>query len=362
MIISQNIFGSLFDLPKELDNQYVQFFIVILLWALATLIIIVIMDRYLRKLAEKTKTDIDQKIIGIVRTPLIFIIILYGFISAFSRLEELEGIIDDLKRIYSICAILVCTWVAFRLFNRVVIFYGKILAKRTDTQLDDILMPVLEKVFGIVIPIIGLILILQSMGVNITVFIAGMGVIGLILAFAAQDTLSNFFSGIHILIDRPFIEGDLIQLTEGDVCEIKEIGMRSCKLYSIYENIMIIMPNAKLAGDRIVNLTAPDIKMKIKILIGVAYGTDINKVQDMLLDIAKKHPQVLKDSEDHQPFVLFTDFGESSLNFMLGVWIDSIYSRGRIKSDIHSEIYRRFNEEGIEIPFPQRVVWMHKEG
>lgn len=359
-IYSQEISENMFDLPEEFNNQFVQFGIVLLGWAFATLIIIIILDRFFKKLAEKTHTDIDQKIIGILRTPIIIIIIVRGIISALTRLDLPGEYTTVFKFVYNICVILGCTWIAFRLFHNVVIYYGKILAKRTDTQLDDILMPVIEKMFMIIIPIIGLILLLQSLGINITVFIAGMGIFGIVLAFAAQETLSNFFSGLHILVDRPFLEGDLIQLDEGDVCEVKQIGMRSCKLYSIYENIMIIMPNTKLASGRIVNLTAPDIKIKIKIRIGVAYGTDIDKVQEILLDIAKKHPHVLKDTEDHHPFVLFTDFGDNSLNFMLGVWIDSVYSRGRIKSDIHSEIYKKFNAEGIEIPFPQRVVWMQK--
>lgn len=359
MIIAQDIFGNILDLPKELENEYVQFGIVLLIYAVVTLIVVIIMDRFFRKLAEKTKTDIDTKIIGILRTPLIIILIVYGLISAFSRLDHPE-ITSTLKEIYSICVILASTWIALRLFRDVIIYYGKIFAERTETQLDDILMPVLEKVFIIIIPIVGLILILQSLGVNITVFIAGMGVIGIVLAFAAQDTLSNFFSGIHILVDRPFVEGNLIMLEEGDICEVKEIGMRSCKLYSIYENIMIIMPNAKIAGGRIVNLTAPDVKMKIKIPIGVAYGTDIDKVDEILLNIAKKHPNILKDSKEHEPFVLFTEFGDSSLNFELIVWIDNVYSKLNIESDINKEINRRFIEEAIEIPFPQRVIWMQK--
>lgn len=360
MITALDIFGNIVDLPKEFQNQYVQFSIVLLISALITFFVVIIMDRFLKKLAEKTKTDIDTKIIVIVRTPLIIILIVYGLILAFSRLEYPE-ITNILKEVYRICLILVCAWVAFKLFKNVVLYYGKIFAKRTETKLDDILFPVLEKIMVVIIPVVTLILILQSLGINITVFIAGMGVLGLIIAFAAQETLSNYFSGIHILVDRPFVEGDLIMLEEGDICEVKEIGIRSTKLYSIYENIMIIMPNAKIASGKIVNLTAPDIKLKIKIPIGVAYGSDIKKVEEILLDIAKKHQNVLKDSEEKKPFVLFTDFGENSLNFILIVWIDSVYNKGSIRSEINKEIYRRFNEEGIEIPFPQRVVWIKKQ-
>jgi small-conductance mechanosensitive channel len=172
-----------------------------------------------------------------------------------------------------------------------------------------------------------------------------------------QDTLANFFAGIHILTDRPFKVGDTI-LIDGDYCRVEKIGLRSTWLYNRFDHDIVIFPNKQIAADKIVNLTEPDQKFKVKAAVGVAYGSDLDLVQRIMIESIRKQPGVILDDPDREPFVRFQEFGDSSLNFKVTAWIHDIFDQWKIAHDTRLEINRRFEEEGIEIPFPQRVVHM----
>jgi small-conductance mechanosensitive channel len=255
----------------------------------------------------------------------------------------------------------VALWLAFKLFKDILIYYGRIYAERTKTEIDDVLIPVADKIGAVIIIVAGLAILLGYLGVDLTMLAVGSIVISMVIAFALQDTLSNFFSGIYLLSDRPFKVGDLIRLESGEVCRIEHIGMRATRVYNTFEHSLIVVPNNMLANDKIVNYTEPDTQFRITAKIGVAYGTDVVKVTRILYEIADKHPKILKKPEKYRPTVRFREFGDSSLNFELWVWIDNVFDRFDVMTNINMEIDRRFKEEHITIPFPQRTVWMHEE-
>jgi small-conductance mechanosensitive channel len=250
------------------------------------------------------------------------------------------------------------TWIVYKMFKDVLIYYGRVYAEKTDTQIDDILIPVVEKIGAIIIVITAVAILLSYTGIDLTMLAVGSIVISMVIAFALQDTLSNFFSGIYLLTDRPFKVGDLVLLESGEVCRIDHIGMRSTRLYNTFEHTMVILPNNKMANDKIVNYTEPDIRFKLVLPVGVAYGTEPGKILGILMDIAERNLNVLKETGKYEPSVRFTEFADSSLNFELVVWIDKVENRYDVRTDINKEIDRMFKKEGVEIPFPQRVVWM----
>jgi small-conductance mechanosensitive channel len=185
---------------------------------------------------------------------------------------------------------------------------------------------------------------------------------GLVIAFAAQDTLSNFFSGFHILLDRPFKEGDLLHLETDDYCEVRQIGMRSTKLYNIFDHDLIIMPNNMLASQRIVNMTEPDQNYRIRLDVGVAYGSPLEKVEQILMEAIRAQDGVVDDDPERKPTVYIANFGESSIDFIIRAWVKDIMEQWDIASSTRKDIDRRFKEEGIIIPFPQRTVWIREQG
>ncbi|UCE39283.1 MAG: mechanosensitive ion channel [Thermoplasmata archaeon] len=351
---------GLFDnpLPSPLDNKYGVFLLDIIIWTLIVIIAYLIFEQLIHRWTKKTKTELDDIIFKIIRSPVLILMILYGIITSLEVLDLPKNIVGYVEQVYFIVLIIVVTWVIFKLFKDILIYYGKIYAEKTESQIDDILIPVIEKVGAIIIVMVAVTILLAYTGIDLTMLAVGSIVISMVIAFALQDTISNFFSGIYILTDRPFKVDDLILLESGEVCKIEHIGMRSTRLYNTLEHTMIIMPNNKLANDKIVNYTEPDTKFRISVQVGVAYGTDPDKIIKILLDIVEKNPNLIHEPEQYKPSVRFSRFADSSLNFELVVWINDVEDRFDLTTKINKEIDRKFKEENIEIPFPQRVVWM----
>jgi len=260
-----------------------------------------------------------------------------------------------IMEIYQSGLILVLAWLIYRVYDKVVIYYANEWAKKSESELDDVLVPLLHKAGMVIIPLAAAVALLGTF-IDVTLFVAGMGVIGLIIAFAAQETMSNFFAGVQLLADRPFRVGDMIALDSGEVVEVKKIGLRSTTLYNGGNNEVIVLPNNDIANKKVVNQTRPDGKRKITIEVGVAYGTEVAKVKEILTEVAMKHPHVLK-SNDKAPIVRLTEFADSSINFKMFAWVDDVGNQWSTASDIREEIDKRFRENRIEIPFPQQVVY-----
>lgn len=346
-------------LPAPLDGEYGVFLLDVLIWTLIILVAYLAFERGVKHWTKRTKTQLDDIIFKIIRTPILILLILYGLVSSVEVLDVHRDILRIIDQIYFIVILLVALWLAFRLFKDILIYYGRIYSERTKTEIDDVLIPVADKVGAVIIVVAGMAILLGYLGVDLTMLAVGSIVISMVIAFALQDTLSNFFSGIYLLTDRPFKVGDLIKLESGEVCRIEHIGMRATRVYNTFEHTMIVVPNNMLANDKIVNYTEPDTQFRITAKIGVAYGTDVEKVTRILYEIAAKHPKILKKPDKYKPTVRFREFGDSSLNFELWVWIDNVFDRFDVMTNINMEIDRRFKEENITIPFPQRTVWMH---
>jgi hypothetical protein len=176
-----------------------------------------------------------------------------------------------------------------------------------------------------------------------------------VIALAAQDTLSNFFSGILLLLDQGFKTGDMIKFDE-TYCIIREVGLRSTKIYDIINHVIIIIPNNSLANQDIVNLTKPDRYYRLRILVGVSYDSDARDVEKTLINVAKENKDVEQDDPTRLPLVRFQDFGDSSLNFALVVWIKNVIKIRQINSDLHHEVFSKLGENKIVIAYPQRDV------
>jgi MscS family membrane protein len=345
-------------LPPPLDNPYGAFLLNILIWLLIAFLIYIFINKIVHVLVRKTKTELDDAIVEILRTPVLVIAILYGVLTSFIRLGIQLGIRELLFQIFSFVVLGIVIYIIYKIYNEIL---EEITIRKGghSSSFGVVLHPIFKIIGLVVIVISGLIYFLSILGVNITALLAGAGVFGLVIAFAAQDTLSNFFSGIHLLLDRPFQLGDIIQLESGEYCRIENVGMRSTKLYSIFDQMLIILPNNIVAGQKIINVVKPDTKIRQRIQVGVAYGSDVEKVKEILYTSAINHADVLKEGE-YEPFVRFMEFGDSSLNFTVFFTVDDVMKQWKARSDIVTEIDRRFRNEGITIPFPQRTVWLHE--
>ncbi|HEY1799829.1 MAG TPA: mechanosensitive ion channel domain-containing protein [Terriglobales bacterium] len=206
------------------------------------------------------------------------------------------------------------------------------------------------KVISYLIFILGLVIGLQSLGVNLNSLVVVGGALGIGVGLGLQAVVANFVAGLILLLEQPIKLGDRIQVgsTYGDVVRLRG---RSTWVRT-NENVVIIVPNSEFINQSVTNWTANDRQVRISLPLGVSYDSDPKAVREVILAVAHSHADVLHDPA---PEVIFTEFGDSSLNFELRVWtIQQVQTPTRLKSDLYFALFEAFRKESIEIPFPQR--------
>ncbi len=218
------------------------------------------------------------------------------------------------------------------------------------TRLDSSLQYAIARIAGYVFIALGLYIALQVVGINLTSLAFIAGAVGVGIGFGLQNVVNNFVSGIIILAERPIAIGDRIEVG-GVAGRVTRMALRSTTVVT-NDNISIIVPNADFITHPVTNWSHGDPRVQMRLPLGVAYGSDLDKLQRVLLEVARDNPHVMKDPA---PSVFFTGFGESSLDFELGVWTqDMVHSPRRFRSELYFAIEKKLRENKIEIPFPQR--------
>ena len=229
-------------------------------------------------------------------------------------------------------------------------WYRQKIAQRTKAALDTEFIPLFNKLGKIVIFFVGAMIVLDHFQVNITGFIATAGIASLAVALAAKDTVANMISGFLILVDRPFRINDRIELPGGQIGNVREIGLRCTKILTD-DNTLLLVPNSDISAARLVNHSYPSTSVKLRLKMGVAYGSDMEHVKRTLVDIARKNPRVMNEPASAAYFLAFGDF---SLEVVLIAWIADYRDESSITDEINLAIQKRFAKEGIQIPFLQR--------
>ena len=214
-------------------------------------------------------------------------------------------------------------------------------------------------IIKVIIMAIGILVILSSLGISIAPLLTALGVGGLAVALALQDTLSNLFAGIHVLVERPIRVGDYIKLSSGEEGYVEDIGWRTTRIKMLANNIIII-PNSKLSQSIITNYYYPEKRMSLVIPIGVSYDSDPDRVEKILVEEAQKAAgEIAGFLKEPPPFVRFIPgFGDSSLNFTLIYQVAEYADQYLVQHELRKRIFKRFRKEGIEIPFPIRTVYL----
>ena len=315
-----------------------------------------ILKTALSSIEKRTKQYVffqaNGQVFNIIRRLLLCILILVAG-TYFIRLFNLQLI----EKVFS--AILIVLFAApVKDFAIIVLKYlEKNIADKTDTKVDNILFDLLNKFSGVIVFATAGILALDILGINVMPFIAGAGVAGIAIGFAAKDTLSNLIAGILLIVDRPFEIGDRIEVwsapagsaTWGDVIDI---GLRATKIKTT-DNIIIIIPNNEIMKRDIVNYTIINSKIRVRINIGVSYDADIEKTKSVILSVADSADWILKDPV---PRVVVKNFGESSVDLQLRVWIGDARKRMDTISYVIDRLKGEFDKAGIEIPYPKRYI------
>lgn len=205
--------------------------------------------------------------------------------------------------------------------------------------------------------VIAFLMALEALGVTLTVLWGGAAALLVGLGLGLQETFKDFFSGIILLFERTVEVGDVV-VVDGTVGTVRRIGLRT-SLVETRDNLTVIVPNSRLVVEKVINWSHNDNKARFLVKVGVAYGTDTALVKKLLLNVARENAFVIRHPP---PFVRFTDFGESSLDFEIHFWTHEFIRIEDVKSDMRFEIDKAFRENQVTIPFPQRDVWMKGEG
>ncbi len=314
-----------------------------------------VISRVLSRWAKRSKTDVDDRLVALIHRPIFLSVLFFGLWLATARLG-LPPVVELLAfRLIKSLALLI--WLVFlmRTASLIVEVMGRFRGR--SRLIDPRTISLAANLAKIVVVGGGIYFFFLVWGIDVGALLVTGGVVGVAIGFAAKDSLANLFGGIFILADAPYQVGDFIVLGSGERGEVTQVGLRSTRILT-RDDVEVTVPNALIANDTIVNESGgPWIKQRVRVKVGVAYGSDVDRVCEVLQSVAEGHPDIEQDPE---PRVRFRAFGESSLDFELLGWIREPVLRGRVLHALNGAVYKRFAAEGIEIPYPKRDVYLHR--
>ena len=339
------------------SNNFVQAGIILFVFFFVAKLFIVIVEKVILRLTAKTKTDVDDKIVEKSHKPVSFILFLIGLRLAIIPIGFIESAYNVMNNILYTLMILVFGYLVVLTIDIIVNSWGKKIAERTKSDLDDTILALAHKTAELVIYVIALLIILDYWGVQVGPMLASLGIAGLAIAFALQNTLANIFGGVALILDKTIKIGDVVKLDADTMGTVYGIGIRSTKIKT-WDNEIITIPNGKLVESKIQNFSQPDPSVRINVEFGVEYGSKIDKVKKVVLDTVKKIKDVEKDPE---PRILFLTMADSSLNFKVMFWVDSLDKKWPVHQEAIQKIYENLGKAKIGIPFPQMDVHMKRK-
>jgi len=319
--------------------------------------------KILKKLTEKTETIVDDLLVEVLEKPAVFAL----FIVGFSLMDKFItfGVRGNqiFNHVTTILIVIDIIWAINKVIDVLVEHYLAPLTAKTQSKLDDHLLPFVRKFLKIIVIVIGIIFIIKNMGYDVTSLIAGLGIGGLAFALAAQPLLSNLFGGLSIIADKPFQVGDRVRIDNKFEGTIKEIGMRSTVIKT-YNDTLIHIPNNVIATTAVENLSiGNDKSVRFTFNIGLEYNTSNEKIEEaieIIKGIYAANKNVVQ-GPDSAPYAALTEFKDFSINIAGGYTIVSTDVIGSTRTAINLEIKKKFEKAHIHFAYPTQTVHLKKE-
>ena len=335
------------------ENHYLQAMAIVVAAFIVAKIIGLFVTKILKRLTIKTKTNIDNHLIEAIHSPLFYTVVFIGLGVASLLLDLPEAAQSALISLLK--SLIIMYWAGFLLK----------LARILLTELSDNpdrfgflrtqTLPLFLNLAMIGIVGVAIYMIFAAWHVDMTAWLASAGIVGIAVGFAAKDTLANLFSGVFILADTPYKIGDYVVLDGNERGEITHIGIRSTRLLT-RDDVEVTVPNSIMGNSKIINESGgPHTKYRIRVKVGVAYGSDIDQVDSVLMEVANQNESVCKSPEAR---VRFRSFGGSSLDFELLCWVDKPVLRGAVLHQLNCSVYKAFLKENIEIPYSKHDLYI----
>ncbi len=335
-------------------NSFLYSLTILVVFYILSELVVLVSTRLILQLTRKTKTEIDDLIVKKAHKPISFCLLLIGIRLALLPLGIKETFLKPISNLIYSIMIIVVVYIVIVIFDLIIDKFVKELAEKTESKLDDQLIPVFHRISGIFISVIGLLFILPVWGIQIGPLLTSLGIAGVAVAFALQNTLGNIFGGMSLILDKNITVGDRIKVDSDVVGTVTDVGLRSTKIKT-QDNELIIIPNGKLADSKITNFMLPDSNLRVSFNFSVGYDSDIPKVKELVLNALKKVDFVLSEPK---PNILLLEIGDFALNFRVFFWINHFDLKIDATAVATEEIYNALRKEGIEIPYPTKTVYM----
>ena len=314
-----------------------------------------IIFRLLKFLTSKTKSFLDDRLLVIARPPIYYSLLITGFSTGIKIMPLSDKLTDYFIFGFKTLGVIIWSIALFRISKIILqqLAWGG--NNKNVRLIQPQTLPLFDNMSKLLIVAAAVYIIFQIWGIDMTAWLASAGIVGIAVGFAAKDTLANLFSGVFILADTPYKIGDYVVLDGDQRGKVTHIGLRSTRLIT-RDDVEVTVPNSIMGNSKVTNQSGgPHPKFRIRVKIGVAYGTDIDQVEQILMDIATSEPLV---TETPEPRVRFRNFGASSLDFELLCWIQEPELSGRALHKLNSAVYKRFNQEKIEIPYSKQDLYI----
>lgn len=301
-------------------------------------------------LARRTSTPLDDLVVAVIRGPVVAWSTILGIYLATEIAPMDAGTARLLQRVLFVLVVVSISWTVARLATHLVEHAaGRVTGRIASASL-------LGNVVQVAIMGLGGLIVLQTLGVSITPLLTALGVGGLAVGLALQDTLANFFAGIHILTSRQVRPGDFVRLSSGEEGYVQDVTWRYTTIRQLPNNLTIV-PNAQLASAVITNYYLPETDLAVLVPVGVSYDSDLQRVEQVTTAVGREiMREVPGGVAEFDPFIRYNTFADSSITFTVILRGREVVDQHLIKHEFIKRLHRRYREEGIEIPFPIRTV------
>lgn len=308
--------------------------------------------KFVKTLAAKTKTGLDDILVDKLEEPVVYGIVIIGFYWGFNRLHFNDSVDSFFASVFMIIFILNVTWLIVRVLDSMVEEYIVPMVAKSDSDLDDQLLPIMRKAIKGVLWVFGVVIAMSNSGFDVGALIAGLGIGGLALALAAQDTVKNIFGGIMVFLDKPFKMRERIKVNGMDGF-VEEIGVRSTRLRTL-EGRLITIPNGQFSDNAVENVTKEPTR-KVKVNLGLTYETTpdgMDKAMQILKDIVTANPKLTDEV-----LVSFNSWGDFAMGILFIYYIREVDDILDAQSEVNLAILRQFNEAGLDFAYPTQMIY-----
>lgn len=330
--------------------------VVALFWLLSQLAV-ALLSKWGKRFATYTETDLDNRILDRTIPHVSKFLMTCGVYFAVRGLPLADRVMQVVSGIVYIVLIVILFMLVYQALDEFLKWYIANKHDGNNSVMSRQLLPIVEKLVSLFLLGTALIIVLKHFNVDIFSLVTALGIGSLAIGMAAKDTLAHMISGFTLMLDRPFRIGDRIQIASGQVGDVLDIGLRSTKIKTL-DNQLLIIPNSDLCNTMVTNQAFPNSRVKGRINLGVGYGSDVEQVKQQLVSIALEIDAVLSDPP---PEAFFVSYGDSALNMSLFFWVEEYSTLFATTDKVNCGIISRFREQQIEIPFPIRTIFMEKQ-